>query len=95
MEVMVGYTVLETENAIEDFKEDSQLEDWELEADYTAAAFGFLVRFLRASLCQKERTLLLPWVEKLDGYGREVHRLHTTQCTRAALVPLRRGGVAG
>jgi hypothetical protein len=78
MEVMVGYTVLEAESALKDFEE--ELEDFqlgELGADYSAAAFGFLVRFLRASLCRKEHSMLLPWIEKLDSYGREVHKLHT------------------
>ena len=76
MEVMVGYTVLEAEKEIQDF--DEELEEFqlgelgELGADYTVA-FGFLVRFLRASISRKEHTLLAPWIEKLDGYGSEVH----------------------
>jgi hypothetical protein len=39
------------------------------------------VKFYIASLCRKEHTLLAPWIEKLDGYGSEVH--NSTSFTNA------------
>ena len=69
MEVMVGYTILQAESAIEDCKK--QLEDiaifpfedvWDrmFHGGHHASALKFLVRFLWAFLCQKEHSLLLP-----------------------------------
>jgi hypothetical protein len=85
MELMVGYTVLETEYVLNNFEEDLILP---ASSDY-ASAFEFIVRFLQASLTQKEHTLLLPWVEKLDSFGHQVHRLpqaitHSGHCARPA-----------
>jgi hypothetical protein len=77
MEAMVGYTVLQTESVITDFKEEVAQFEMVDHGGRHASAFGFLVRFLRASLCQKEHSLLVPWIEKLDGYGCEVHKLFT------------------
>ena len=76
-EAMVGYTVLQTESVITDFKEEVAQFEMVDHGGRHASAFGFLVRFLRASLCQKEHSLLVPWIEKLDGYGCEVHKLFT------------------
>ena len=53
-------------NTLQDFIIEMQLGEY-------ASAYEFLVKFYIASLGRKEHTLLAPWIEKLDGYGSEVH----------------------
>jgi hypothetical protein len=82
MEVMVGYTLVHAESAINRISRRKLLisssRGWATATPPPNRIFEFLVRFLRASLCQKEHALLLPWAEKLDAYGHEVHKLVTT-----------------
>jgi hypothetical protein len=110
MEVMVGYTVIQAESAIKAFQK--EVADFEFAGGHGGGWFTnggwftadhasdlkFLVQFLRGLLCQKEHSLLVPWIEKLDGYGREVHKLCTThrpQHARPALVFLGSATAAG
>jgi hypothetical protein len=69
MEIMVGSTVIVCESAIKTFEMSVHLDD----LGDRASAYGFVVRFYRATLSWKEHTLLAPWIEKLNDYGSEVH----------------------
>jgi hypothetical protein len=80
-ELIVGHTVLASERALKSFEELITRAASEGTGDDTSA-FEFLVKFYHASIIQKEQTLLAPWLEKLNGYGSEVHitsRTHKTQ----------------